>query len=207
MLFTMAADYPASGIQAVSGDPWSPGIMISEYYSRLQTGLSLKVFRDPKVGEIVAEVPLLKKMWDKYKQLQVLYIDKYNSQNRAVFMFFDKFARLPSKDAVRIPAFWNTRGSLTPSLPFSFQLARPALRTAFSFDVQLPEQSKLKVNLWDTSRRTVAESTEVVLPAGGHTVVATFRNPGMLAGHMEIDPTSAGSGLTVANLASSPLSV
>jgi len=208
LLMTMAVDYPASGIQAISGDAWSPGMVISEYYSILQTGPGLKVFRNPKIGEIVAEVPLFRKRWDNYKQLLVMYMQKYNSQNRAIFNFFDKFARLPSIDSVRIPTFLAGDGTpLTPSLPYSFQLARPALRTAFSFDAQLPEESKLKVNLWDTSRRTVAESTEVVLPAGGHTVVATFRNPGMLAGHMEIDPTYAKQGLTIANLKSSPVSI
>lgn len=208
LLFTMAIDYPASGIQVVSGDPWSPGMVISEYYSVGQTGPRLRVFRNPKIGEIVAEVPLFRKRWDKYKQLLTMYIEKYNAQNRAIFNFFDKFARLPSRDSVRIPTFLAGDGTpLTPSLPYSFQLTRPALRTAFSFDVQLPEESKLKVNLWDTSRRTVAESTEVVLPAGGHTVVATFRNPGMLAGYVEIDPTYAKQGLTIANLTSSPTSI
>jgi hypothetical protein len=208
-LLTMAADYPASGIQVVAGDAWSPGMTISEYFSIGQTGQKLSVFKNPKVAELVAEVEMFKKKWDSYKQLLIMYLGLVGAkQNQAIFNFFDKFARLPSAAQVRIPTFPALDGKtlLTPSIPYSFQLVRPALKTVFSFDAQIPEETKVKVNLWDAGRNTIAESSEVVLPPGGHTVVATFRNP-LMAGHVEIDPILAPEGLTIANIRSSPTSI
>lgn len=205
LLLSMADAYRGQGVlQVVSGDPWSPGMVIGDYRSVQQTGPSLFV---DKVKERVAEVPLFRKRWDKYKQLIVMYLEKYNKQNRAIFNFFQNFSRLPHPDQIPIPSFPAGDGTpLSPSLPFSYQLIRPALRTAFSFSVQIPEESKLKVLLWDSGKSTIAESSEVVLPEGGHDVVATFGTT-PLSGYMEVDPTEARSGITIANLNSSPMSV
>jgi len=207
-LFWASADrYNEEGglLEIVSGDPWTPGMAIENYRSGPgETGDLINVVR---LGRVVAVVEKYRKRWDDLKQLLIMYVKLWTKQNRVLFNFFRRFARLPFSGELQIPSVIAGDGTpLGLNMPFTFQLIRPALRTVFSFSAQVPEETTIQVNLWDSGRNTIAESSEVTLPEGGHDIVATFRAT-PVSGYVELDPVIAPSGLTIANVRSTPLSV
>jgi len=207
-LFWAAADRYSDGggvLEIISGDPWTPGMTIENYRSGPgETGNLINVRR---LDRVVATVEKYRKRWDDLKQLLIMYVKLWTKQNRVLFNFFRRFSRLPFSGDLPIPSVIADDGTpLGLNMPFSFQLIRPALRTVFSFSAQVPEETTIQVNLWDSGRNTITKSSEVVLPEGGHDVVATFRAT-PTSGYVELDPVRAPSGLTIANVRSTPLSI
>ena len=83
------------------------------------------------------------------------------------------------------------------------------MQQTIQFDAQAPVESKVKVHIWDTSKNTIVSSQEATIPGSpagdGSRLSFTFVGFAPKRGFVEIEPTNAQSGLSIANVSTRPM--
>lgn len=217
LLWAMADDYANAGgeILSLSGDPYIPGVAVADYkivavpLAQAQS----EGMRITKNGALMATIPLDSKGWTNDK----LTIGMFPRLGEAVqwignLFHYRQFAKLPNSAIVTLPGIISQNGTpLSPSAVYSFNLVRPSMQQTIQFDAQAPVESKAKVHIWDTSKNTIVSSQEATIPGSaagdGSRLSFTFVGFAPKRGFIEIEPTNAPSGMSVANIITRPMSV
>ena len=202
-------------IRSLADDPYIPGLRIDEYKfeeikrARVEDRRRARILKD---GVAVATVPLYGKEWTSDRNLlgMILSLDTDIQWTALLARYQGRGAsppKVPNTTPIGLPTFVAGDGSpLSLSGLCSYATIRPALRTTFTTDLSLPEESRLKLHLWGSGKDVLASTDELTLGPGDLRLISTFIGAPR-TGYLEVEPTFAKKPVTVVAVSSSPIAI
>jgi hypothetical protein len=93
-----------------------------------------------------------------------------------------------------------------PTGSFAYS-TRPSLYKQFNVQMQVPQKSKVGIDLWDSSKSSISRIEEQEIPKGTTTLTITTVGFGNDSGYLNINPLDAPEGLTITNVQSVPRAI
>lgn len=170
----------------VSGDPYIPGVRNDEYRVESIPGYQANYARIYRDGRVVLTVPYGEKGISKDLKVQGLY--RWRRRMQWLFdVIKNEIPRLPIQESIPLPSMpvIGQNKNLAPSLPISYTLIRPALRTTFW--IQFSTQNIADINIkFLTSDYIPISETKIEVRSGTSTYRIIASVP--MKGYILIDP-------------------
>jgi len=160
--------------------------------------------------------------WDDTRDMFGATFASFEHNMEALLGAFGERPKLPCTESWKLPNLvasetlrkrerrWNARivapDQLAPPASYVYTFNAPTPFVAFHIGTKCPTDTKGIIQIWDSDKRDVAETDELKFPEGDSTTTITLRgNPMTISsGYLNINPTYAPKGLTIAEVRTTP---